>query len=572
MTDNSTIAYYSEHALRLSEQYDAVAPEQVHADWLKHLPEEGVVLDVGAGSGRDARFLASHKLSVVAVEPARALRELAQRKSENHAIRWIDDALPKLPKVAALQMKFDLILLSAVWMHLPKAERESAFRHLSGLLKPNGKLVVTLRFGPCDDERKMYAVSAEELQQLASQFGLVFHHLHSEHREDVLARQEVSWQTVMMTLPDDGTGAFPLIRNIVVNDSKSSTYKVGLLRSLLRIAEGHPGAVLERTNEHVVIPLGLVAFYWLKLYKPLIDQHGLQQNSDAKKGLGFIKPNGWQKLTDYSANDFHVGTTCSHLASGAAFVRTLKDIAMTIRDMPAKYIQLPNSEESVFDVVYRSTRKYPEQLTLDMAFFESFGQFCIPTHIWDTLTRFSVWIEPALINEWANLILGYKSTKARKISRMQVWNALMQTDDQRITQRVRDRVTSLQKSDKVVCCWSGSTLVKDAFDIDHAIPFSRWPNNDLWNLLPSKSRVNASKSDKLASTRKLKESRERILHWWQQGWLESQSEFFIQAQFALPNLSLGLNAPVSLSFEDVFDAFALQQLRLRDFQQLQEWE
>lgn len=570
MTDNQTIAYYSRHAEQLSEQYDAVAPEQMHQDWLKYVPEEGAILDVGAGSGRDARFFAAKNLSVVAVEPAKRLRELAQANSMNYAIHWLDDCLPKLPKVTALQMKFDLILLSAVWMHLPKKDRESAFRRLSSLLKPNGRLVISLRHGPCEDSRKMFAVSSEELQQFCSQFGLVFHHLHHSHRKDAQKRPAVTWQTVMMTLPDDGTGAFPLIRNIVVNDSKSSTYKVGLLRSLLRIAEGHPGAVLERSGEHVVIPLGLVAFYWLKLYKPLIDQLDLQQNSNAKKGLGFIKIAGWKKLESYSANDFQVGATFTNKESSVALVHTLQDIAKTIRDMPAKYIRLPNTQDSVFAVEYRAKRRLVEPATLDMPFFASFGEFCVPTHIWDTLSRFSVWIEPALINEWANLMLEYKANKARQITRTECWNALIQTDDERITKRVRERVISLQKTDDVSCCWSGKVLKQEAFDIDHAIPFSRWPNNDLWNLLPTKSHVNSKKSDKLASAKKLNESRERILHWWQQGWLENQTEFFIQAQFALPNLSLGLSTS-ELRFDDVFEAFALQQMRLRDFQQLQEW-
>jgi hypothetical protein len=35
-----------------------------------------------------------------------------------------------------------------------------------------------------------------------------------------------------LRLPDDGTGALPLLRHIIFNDDKSSTYKLALLRVL----------------------------------------------------------------------------------------------------------------------------------------------------------------------------------------------------------------------------------------------------------------------------------------------------------------------------------------------------
>jgi hypothetical protein len=33
----------------------------------------------------------------------------------------------------------------------------------------------------------------------------------------------------------------PLLRHVIVNDAKSSTYKIGLLRTLCRIADGAAG-------------------------------------------------------------------------------------------------------------------------------------------------------------------------------------------------------------------------------------------------------------------------------------------------------------------------------------------
>ena len=114
-----------------------------------------------------------------------------------------------------LQTKFDLILLSAVWMHITLSERQRIFRKLSSLLKPNGKIVISLRHGPSPDSREMNPVSSPELAAFATQYGLQFKVLSSEKRSDQLGRNDVSWKTILLILPDDGTGAFPLIRNIV---------------------------------------------------------------------------------------------------------------------------------------------------------------------------------------------------------------------------------------------------------------------------------------------------------------------------------------------------------------------
>ena len=564
MSEN--IAYYSKHAESLADNYNRVSFESVHKDWLHALPEQGMVLDVGAGSGRDARYLAARGLNVVAVEPAHGIREVAQQYTVNSAVRWIADSLPDLTKVFALHTKFDLILLSAVWMHIPSSTRERSLRKLSSLLKPNGRLVISLRHGACHDERTMYPVSADELAQLASRYGLTFQLLTPEQQTDELGRDDVSWQTVMLTLPDDGTGAFPLLRNIVVNDNKTSTYKVALLRSLLRIAEGHPGAVLDQTDDHIALPVGLVALYWLKLYKPLVDHYGMHQSTNSGKGLGFVKPHGWQLLSDRSAGDFTIGAQYSDEAIVQPLYRALKDIASTIKNMPAKYTTIPGSGNAVFAVELNRTQKPKRNLTLDLPFLSALGTFYVPKHIWDSLTRFSVWIEPALVNEWAALMASYAPNKQKAFNRSDYLVALDWKDDTRTTTRVRQRINTLLAEDKVHCCWTGRPIKPNRYAVDHAFPFARWPNNDLWNLLPSQTQVNLEKLDRLPSRERLSTARELILTWWQQGWQINKSEFFTQANLALPNLSHH-----NQSFDDVFEALALQRDRIKDIQQLAEW-
>lgn len=193
-----TIAHYHQHADHFKSQYDSVSAQDVHADWSYLLTEQtpGSVLDVGAGSGRDAHWLAQQGWRVTAVEPAQGLRELGHRTTGDQ-VHWIDTQLPLLPDLEAPAQGYDLILLSAVWMHLPAAERPRAFARLSELLANAGMLIITLRFGPSDPARPMYPVSVEELAQLATQHRMQLKALNDgDASTDFLKRQEVSWQTV----------------------------------------------------------------------------------------------------------------------------------------------------------------------------------------------------------------------------------------------------------------------------------------------------------------------------------------------------------------------------------------
>ena len=43
-----------------------------------------------------------------------------------------------------------------------------------------------------------------------------------------------------------------------------------LLRVLLRIADGSPGAQIDRDDRFVTLPFGLVALYWVRMFKALV--------------------------------------------------------------------------------------------------------------------------------------------------------------------------------------------------------------------------------------------------------------------------------------------------------------
>lgn len=194
---NKIIAVYSKYAQRFIEEYTQLDAATVHSSWSECLPlPPGKALDIGAGSGRDAAWLDHMGYKVTAVEPACRLRELAEIKTPK--VTWLDDRLPDLKKVRELQTKFDVILISAVWMHLTSRERELSLGHIVQLLNKQGRLIITLRFGPnLNRERKMYPVSVKELKRQALQHALTF--LKSSSSRDFLQRTQVSWEAIVLT-------------------------------------------------------------------------------------------------------------------------------------------------------------------------------------------------------------------------------------------------------------------------------------------------------------------------------------------------------------------------------------
>ncbi|MGF1427969.1 class I SAM-dependent methyltransferase [Kitasatospora sp. LaBMicrA B282] len=194
-------AGYREEADALAEQYEAVSFAQVHREVLHLLPSAPArVLDLGAGTGRDAAALAALGHRVTAVEPVAELRAHGARLHPAAGIRWVDDALPGLARLAAEAERYDLVMLTAVWMHLAPAERAAAMLTVAGLLAPGGCLVLTLRHGPVPAGRRMFEVPGAEVVAQAAAAGLRL--VHRGERGDLHGRGAVRWTELGLVRTD----------------------------------------------------------------------------------------------------------------------------------------------------------------------------------------------------------------------------------------------------------------------------------------------------------------------------------------------------------------------------------
>ncbi len=189
-------AGYAEAADALAVQYEQVAFESVHRDVLHLLPAVPArILDVGAGTGRDAAALAARGHPVVAAEPTAELRAHGQRIHGVHAVDWVDDALPDLP-LPHHPGRFDAVFATAVWMHLDAEERLRSIVRIASLLMPGGRFFVNLRHGPVPEGRRMFDVSAAETVGLGRTYGL--RAVYRGERADLHGRAGVRWSRLVL--------------------------------------------------------------------------------------------------------------------------------------------------------------------------------------------------------------------------------------------------------------------------------------------------------------------------------------------------------------------------------------
>jgi SAM-dependent methyltransferase len=183
---------YAEEAPELLKRYESISFAEAHMPVLHLIPPAPCrALDIGAGTGRDAAGLVALGHSVLAVEPTEELRRGAMLLHPSPMIEWLDDSLPDLAAVRARKEEFDLVMLTAVWMHLDEAQRQLAMPNVSALVRNNGIMIMSLRHGPTPPGRRMFEVSAEETIELAHRSGL-FCTLNRE-AEASLRQPGVSW-------------------------------------------------------------------------------------------------------------------------------------------------------------------------------------------------------------------------------------------------------------------------------------------------------------------------------------------------------------------------------------------
>ena len=137
---DETLAYYNQHADAFVEGTRNADMSEQYSAFLRYLPSDGSILDLGCGSGRDSAWFSSLGFRVTAVDGSEAL---CRRVKENYGIEAICMDFRDLSFVE----EFDGIWACASLLHVSKEALPGVLARVSAALKPGGILYASFKYG-----------------------------------------------------------------------------------------------------------------------------------------------------------------------------------------------------------------------------------------------------------------------------------------------------------------------------------------------------------------------------------------------------------------------------------------
>lgn len=461
------------------------------------------VLEVGCGSGRDLHALVQAGFDAHGVDACPELLSETERRYPDLAGRIRQDALPELQTVS--DGSYDGILCWAVLMHLPQERLFDTLFHLRRALRPGGRLLISTPIeGPSVDPktfrdangRLFNGVPPEQFQFLLERVG--FRRLNRWDSGDSLGRARRSWASQAFVLEGPGSRSLETIEAILNRDKKDATYKPALVRALSELATRCHHAAHWLSGGRVAVPLSLIVDKWIEYYWPLIE-HELFIPQKRGELPQCAKPLAFREalarlVAFYRSQGGLAGFTVDYRSRGLSdeakrlHAAAFRKVRNAIRTGPVQFAGGGGSN---------TFRHIPATDCVEMA-----------ADLWRELSLMGSWIADATVLRWAELTAEISQGTLRP---SQIIDALL-------TSPLGDREVSAARClyeglPNKVCVWTGGPLGRH-FDLDHAIPFSLWRNNDLWNLLPAASAANRDKRDRLPTRSLLQSRRSCVTRYW----------------------------------------------------------
>ncbi len=141
-----TLYYYDNNAQKFVSGTLDVEFTDTQDKFLSYLPESGMILDFGCGSGRDTRYFLSNGYKVDAVDGSETLCKIA---AENTGIKVRQMLFSQLDE----HEKYDGIWACASILHLTKDELRTVLNKMIRAVKPNGYIYISFKYGEFEGYR-----------------------------------------------------------------------------------------------------------------------------------------------------------------------------------------------------------------------------------------------------------------------------------------------------------------------------------------------------------------------------------------------------------------------------------
>lgn len=165
--------YYNINAQEYFDATFQVNMEKLYQPFLNRVPEGGIIMDAGCGSGRDALAFSQKGYEVLAFDSSEILVEMAKEKTGL-----------KIECSTFLDFYTEPASIDGIWacaslIHIPFSELGERMTHLMHFLKPEGVIYCSFKYGAEDTEidgRSLTNMNESRLDYIAAETNLSIRH------------------------------------------------------------------------------------------------------------------------------------------------------------------------------------------------------------------------------------------------------------------------------------------------------------------------------------------------------------------------------------------------------------
>ncbi len=337
-----------------------------------------------------------------------------------------------------------------------------------------------------------------------------------------------------------------ILRKLIERESKFASYKFALLRGIIEVIGEYDHLKIENEDDTISFPLGLLIEKWMLYYYPLIENNIPQIYG--KRDITFRK-----ELEDFINEYKHKGGFLQFYSdyrhsklNREKAINLFRKIKTAIHSGSMKYLGHTSNRKyySIFKYEGASKRKRAVN-DIREYLINNFGYIRFDKNLYILLREFGSFINgtESIIFKWALFSVNInKSLNQEEVISLLLKNTEIERDVSD-AKKVYDRNIK-----KLECVWTGKKLTRGDYDVDHALPFSITYINDLWNLLPSHSKVNNQKRDKIPVPELIEKRQNQIKFCWRL-LLKNYNGRFIK------EIEIGLTGNQTLDFEEGINKF-----------------
>ena len=186
---NNTFTYYDKNYESLLSRYKDADVTELHKIFLKYLPSNSSLLDLGFGSGRDLQFLYNKGYRVYGLDSCKNFIDSFLNKN----IQVLYTKLPNINLNSFNLKQFDSIISIATLMHLTKEEIKMTIKNIKTILSKEGIVIISYSTIPREnDERFFEKLDSTYMKKEFEKLG--FLEIHNSILKDGMNRN-INWVT-----------------------------------------------------------------------------------------------------------------------------------------------------------------------------------------------------------------------------------------------------------------------------------------------------------------------------------------------------------------------------------------